>query len=197
MKSFDNAPLLIGEFNVVLKDAGGGEMMRRYFDYYESLGWPATMWSYKVLNSNGGIGEGSWGMITNKNKLSSPDIRSVTKKEIFKWFSNLGNLEHIIDEDLKFWLTTNKPTSSLDSIPKRPPKLLLPESNDALPENWHARDIGKPLRGGQRLENNRWTIYGGGNDIWNESDQFRFVHTKLEGKRMGKIYLCWPCNTKS
>ena len=181
MKSFDNAPLLIGEFNVVLKDAGGGEMMRRYFDYYESLGWPATMWSYKVLNSNGGIGEGSWGMITNKNKLSSPDIRSVTKKEIFKWFSNLGNLEHIIDEDLKFWLTTNKPTSSLDSIPKRPPKLLLPESNDALPENWHARDIGKPLRGGQRLENNRWTIYGGGNDIWNESDQFRFVHTKLEG----------------
>ena len=27
-----NSPLLIGEFNVVLKGAGGGEMMRRYYD---------------------------------------------------------------------------------------------------------------------------------------------------------------------
>ena len=30
-----NSPLLIGEFNVVLKTAGGGEMMRRYYDFYE------------------------------------------------------------------------------------------------------------------------------------------------------------------
>ncbi|SVB03267.1 uncharacterized protein METZ01_LOCUS156121, partial [marine metagenome] len=27
----------------------------------------------------------------------------------------------------------------------------------------------------------RWTIYGGGNDIWEASDQFRFVYTEVQG----------------
>ena len=48
MEEFE-APLLVGEWNVVHKTAGGGEMMRRYSDFYEQLHWPATMWSYKVL----------------------------------------------------------------------------------------------------------------------------------------------------
>ncbi len=42
-------------------------MMRRYYDYYEALNCPATMWSYKVLNEKGEIGDGSWGMVTNEN----------------------------------------------------------------------------------------------------------------------------------
>ncbi len=41
------APLLVGEFNVVAERAGGGEMMRRYYDRYAQWGWPTTMWVTK------------------------------------------------------------------------------------------------------------------------------------------------------
>jgi endoglucanase len=58
-------PLLVGEMNVVLRTAGGAEMMRRSFDAYTSSGWAVTMWSYKVLTREGGTGDGSWGMVTN------------------------------------------------------------------------------------------------------------------------------------
>ena len=180
MESF-NSPLLIGEFNVVLKKAGGGEMMRRYYDYYESLNWPATMWSYKVLNNDGGIGEGSWGMVTNEDKLEDIDLSYATKNEISQWFESFSRLDYVIDEDLKYWLTTNDKPAPLNALPPGPPALLEPLGTDALPNPWGVSDIGNPLKGGQKIENNNWTIYGGGDDIWNTSDQFRFVYQKING----------------
>ena len=180
MESF-NSPLLIGEFNVVLKKAGGGEMMRRYYDYYESLNWPATMWSYKVLNNDGGIGEGSWGMVTNEDKLEDIDLSYATKNEISQWFESFSRLDYAIDEDLKYWLTTNDKPAPLDALPSRPPALLEPLCTDALPSPWNVSDIGNSLKGGQKIENNNWTIYGGGDDIWGTSDQFRFVYQKING----------------
>ena len=180
MESF-NSPLLIGEFNVVLKKAGGGEMMRRYYDYYESLNWPATMWSYKVLNNDGGIGEGSWGMVTNEDKLEDIDLSYATKNEISQWFESFSRLDYAIDEDLKYWLTTNDKPAPLDALPPRPPALLEPIGTDALPSPWDVSDIGNSLKGGQKIENNNWTIYGGGDDIWGTSDQFRFVYQKING----------------
>ena len=180
MESF-NSPLLIGEFNVVLKKAGGGEMMRRYYDYYESLNWPATMWSYKVLNNDGGIGEGSWGMVTNEDKLEDIDLSYATKNEISQWFESFSRLDYAIDEDLKYWLTTNDKPAPLDALPPTPPALLDPLCTDALPSPWNVSDIGNSLKGGQKIENNNWTIYGGGDDIWGTSDQFRFVYQKING----------------
>ena len=150
MESF-NSPLLIGEFNVVLKKAGGGEMMRRYYDYCESLNWPATMWSYKVLNENGGIGEGSWGMVTNENKLADIDLTYATKNEIAQWFESFGTMKYSIDEDLRYWLTTSDQTAPLASLPAKPPALLKPPGEDPLPSPWAVKDIGRSLKGGQTV----------------------------------------------
>ena len=180
MESF-NSPLLIGEFNVVLKKAGGGEMMRRYYDYCESLNWPATMWSYKVLNENGGIGEGSWGMVTNENKLADIDLTYATKNEIAQWFESFGTMKYSIDEDLRYWLTTSNQTVPLASLPAKPPALVKPPGDDPLPSPWAVKDIGRSLKGGQIIESNDWTFYGGGNDIWNTDDQFRFAYQKIGG----------------
>jgi glucan 1,3-beta-glucosidase len=176
-----NSPLLIGEFNVVIKDAGGGEMMRRYYDYYESLNWPATMWSYKVLNENGGIGDGSWGMVTNENTLININISNASKSDIQNWFESFGKMKYSIDEDLRYWLTTSYRTAPLASLPAKPPALLKPPGEDPLPSPWAVKDIGRSLKGGQVIESNDWTFYGGGNDIWNTDDQFRFAYQKIAG----------------
>ena len=178
MESF-NSPLFIGEFTVVLKKAGGGEMMRRYYDYCESLNWPATMWSYKVLNENGGIGEGSWGMVTNENKLADIDLTYATKNEIAQWFESFGTMKYSIDEDLRYWLTTSDQTAPLASLPAKPPALVKPPGKDPLPSPWAVKDIGRSLKGGQIIQSNDWTFYGGGNDIWNTDDQFRFAYQKI------------------
>ena len=180
MESF-NSPLLIGEFNVVLNKAGGGEMMRRYYDYYESLNWPATMWSYKVLNEKGGIGDGSWGMVTNENTLININISNASKSEIQNWFESFGTMEYSIDEDLRYWLTTSDQTAPLASLPPKPPALLRPPGEDPLPSPWAVKDIGRSIKGGQIIESNGWTFYGGGNDIWNTEDQFRFAYQKIGG----------------
>ena len=34
---------------------------------------------------------------------------------------------------------------------------------------------------GQIIKSNDWTFYGGGNDIWNTDDQFRFAYQKIAG----------------
>jgi len=174
-------PLLIGEFNVVAKKAGGGEMMRRYYDVYEEYGWPATMWSYKVLTKQGGIKEMNWGMVTNKDSLLVLDLNNDSLNEIESWFRRLSSMEIAVDEDLRFWLTTNEKTLSLADLPPLPPPIKSVDVNDPLPVTWSAMDIGGSLSGGQKINKDTWTIYGGGDDIWTASDQFRFVYTEIEG----------------
>ena len=174
-----NSPLLIGEFNVVLKGAGGGEMMRRYYDFYESLHWPATMWSYKVLDANGGVGDGTWGMVTNAKDISYVDLKTASYNEIRDWFISFGEMEISIDKDLKYWLTTKNKPAVLDELPPKPPSIIKPPHEDPLPMSWKVRDIGRPLKGGQKVNENNWSFYGGGNDIWNTNDQFRYAYQKL------------------
>ena len=174
-----NSPLLIGEFNVVLKNAGGGEMMRRYYDFYESLYWPATMWSYKVLDATGGVGDGTWGMVTNANDISYVDLKTATYNEIREWFISFGDLEIAIDKDLKYWLTTKEEPATLDDLPPKPPAMVKAPNLDSMPELWNVIDIGRPLKGGQKIEKSEWTFFGGGNDIWSTNDQFRFAYQKL------------------
>jgi len=175
-----NSPLLIGEFNVVLKDAGGGEMMRRYYDFYESLNWPATMWSYKVLDATGGVGDGTWGMVTNAKNLIDVDLKTASYNEIRDWFVSFGTIEIEIDKDLQFWLTTRNKPSMLDDLPPKPPSIIAPPSKDPLPFAWKVIDIGRPLKGGQKINKNNWSFYGGGDDIWNANDQFRFAYQKIK-----------------
>ncbi|MAJ43764.1 MAG: hypothetical protein CMF96_03330 [Candidatus Marinimicrobia bacterium] len=180
MDSLNNT-LLVGEFNVVSKKAGGGEMMRRYYDRYAEYGWLSTMWSYKVLSQQGGIKKMNWGMVTNKNKLPNLDIRNDNLNVIKDWFKGLSTMDIAVDEDLRYWLTTNEEPSSLDNLPPLPPPIKSVDFNDPLPKNWSYSDIGGSLKGGQKIEQDKWTIYGGGNDIWNESDQFRYMYTKFIG----------------
>lgn len=64
-----DTPFLIGEMQPW---AGlgelGGPVTRATFDRYNSLSWAATAWSYKVLSTNGGQGNGTWGYVTNKGE---------------------------------------------------------------------------------------------------------------------------------
>jgi len=175
-----NSPLLIGEFNVVLKNAGGGEMMRRYYDFYESLNWPATMWSYKVLDAIGGVGDGTWGMVTNAKTLTDVDLKTASYNEIRDWFISFGTIEIEVDKDLRYWMTTKNSPSILDDLPPKPPSLVNPPSEDPLPKSWKVRDIGRSMKGGQKINENNWSFYGGGNDIWNSDDQFRFAYKKMK-----------------
>jgi endoglucanase len=103
-----NTTTLIGEFNVVLKAAGGGKMMRVYYDTYSGYGWPTTMWSYKVLTGSGGIGSGVWGMVTNIQPVPDINFNSDNKERIEAWFTSLSTMPTIVDEDLRQWLTTDE-----------------------------------------------------------------------------------------
>ena len=181
------APLLVGEWNVVHKTAGGGEMMRRYSDFYEQLHWPATMWSYKVLTSKGGIPEGSWGLVTNSNPLNHVDLTKASYNEIKAWFESFGSMKIQKDKDLYYWFTTESELSPLDSYPQKPATIIVAPDQDPLPGIWKATDIGKALNGGQKISNKQWFIYGGGDDIWNKKDQFRFVYQKIKGDFSFKV----------
>lgn len=107
------APILVGEFNVVYQSAGGGEMMRRYFDLYGDYGWAGTMWSYKVLTNEGGIPDRFWGMVTNAENRPDFDIRNWSKVVLEARLRELATMEYDVYEDLKYWLTTDEEPAPL------------------------------------------------------------------------------------
>jgi glucan 1,3-beta-glucosidase len=79
MQALD-APLLIGEFQpwANLGPQLGADNARASYDKYASFDWAATSWSYKVLTANGGQGQGTWGMVTNKKQALGLITKSST-----------------------------------------------------------------------------------------------------------------------
>lgn len=176
------APLLVGEFQVSLLSAGGGEMMRRYFDFYNDSGWPATMWSYKVFHALGGIGNGSWGMVVNKDPTPKVDFNTWSKEQIEEWFTSFSTMEYAVHENLKYWMTTKEAPEPLGDIPPPPPPVKVAPHKDTPPAPWKASDIGECITGGFKLTGrNGMDVWGGGGDIWGEEDHFRFISQKVNG----------------
>lgn len=175
-------PLFIGEFNVVSRKAGGGEMMRRYFDFYAAQGWPTTMWSYKVFTREGGMKDGSWGMVSNAEPLPAIRFSEAGADEIENWFRSFSTMPYAVNEDLRHWMTTRDSPSSLADLPPPPPLRTVAPRQDPLPDGWQVSDIGNARAGGQEvLPSGTWVLYGGGDDIWRTNDSFRFTWREVSG----------------
>jgi endoglucanase len=101
------SPLLVGEINVVHKPAGGGEMMRRYYDFFAERGWAVTFWTLKEHRPDGGIKDTMWMLTTNRDDLKTVDIATSTKAEIEAFFESLSTIPLVTDDDLLHWLTTS------------------------------------------------------------------------------------------
>ena len=106
-------------------------------------------------------------------------------------------MDILIDDDLQYWLTTEKNPSSLDSLPPLPPPIKSIDYNDNLPEAWSVLDIGNSLKGGQKINNDFWHVYGGGYDIWNTKDEFRFIYIEQENDFSISISINELLNTHS
>jgi endoglucanase len=168
------APYLAGEFNVVFERAGGADMMRRYYDTFASNGWAATMWSYKLVKHDGGCHPDNWYLVTNRDPLSIPSLRTSTKDEIENFFKQTGIMEYAQDDVLRTALTSRE---SPNLVLHEYPIVLYPAPQDALPDGWEPHDVGNPfLKGGQRVvAKDSLEIFGGGRDVFEGSDECYFV----------------------
>ncbi len=172
-----NVPFLIGEMNVVFKNLDAPRLMRHTFDTHASFGWMTTMWSYKVLTSGGGIGGGSWGMVTNRKPFRPLNVKTASKAEIEAQFRSLSTMEIEVYEELRQAMTAKNFRFEFPPIPE--PRTVAP-ANETL-DGWMQEDIGGSLKGGLRKADGGFELFGGGEDIWNNSDQFRFLYQKISG----------------
>lgn len=173
-----NAPFLIGEMNVVFGRAGGAEMMRRYYDYHASQGWWTTMWSYKVLTAEGGMGEDHWGMVTNADRQQMPNFKTSSKEDIAAWFRSFGTMKLAVNEPLRKMLAPAKVEIS-EMPPLPPPRTTAPQEEQA---GFSSTDLGASLKGGLRnLGDGGFELYGAGEDIWGTRDEGRFLYQEAAG----------------
>jgi endoglucanase len=173
-------PFLAGEFNVVFERAGGSSMMRRYYDAFASYGWMATMWSYKLVKHEGGYHPDNWYLVTNRGELAIPELRTASKDEIEEFFKTLGTLSYAQDDELRAALTSgNAPAMALHEYPVIPE----PAPHDRPPDGWDSRDLGGPfLKGGQRvIGKDGMEIFGGGCDVFEGTDECRFISRQADG----------------
>lgn len=171
------APFLAGEFNVVFEKAGGGAMMRRYYDIFASHGWAGTMWSYKIIKHGGECHPDNWYLVTNLRDIAIPSLRTASKDAIENFFKTTGRIEYAQDDDLRAALTSSKPPAL---ALREYPVLVGPAPQDRPPSNWQSADLGELiLKGGQRVfKNGDMEIFGGGRDVFEGADQCHFVWQK-------------------
>ncbi|MEM1330619.1 MAG: cellulase family glycosylhydrolase [Planctomycetota bacterium] len=104
-----DVPLLMGEFQVALRSAGGPDMMARHFQAYADAGFAATMWSYKVLTEEGGMEEGSWGFVTNRLPAPYIELRTASYEQTRDWIRQLATMPIEVNEELAERLREMKP----------------------------------------------------------------------------------------
>ena len=173
-----NVPYFVGEFNVVLDQAGGADMMRRYYDVFETNGWAATLWAYKLLNRDGGVHPNHWYMVTNREPLTPPDFLANSEQEIEAFCRSLGTMELAQAEDLHHALTAkDAPPMLLGSYSP----VTMPARRESL-SGWEDADIGDAFpRGGHTVTNQRVQVFGGGRDVYDKNDDFHLVSRPAGG----------------
>lgn len=170
-------PFLVGEMNVLFRSAGGAEMMRQTYDTHESMGWNTTMWSYKALSTEGGIvGDAIWGMVTNRDAIQPVNFATASLAEIETMFRSGRTMVYAVNEPLRKVLAPKG--VKLKPLPTFPARKTAPQTE--IP-GWTQSDIGGPTKGGLKIEGSRLWLYGGGEDIWNNQDQFRYLHQSKKG----------------
>ncbi len=175
------APFLVGEFNVVFESVGGPALMRQYYDLYGRLGWAATMWCYKLVKKEGGMKEDSWAMVVNADARPPIHPRTSKGEELEAYFRWLGTMDYSVHSNLGAALTSPQPP--MEPVPVYPAMPVAPPASDTL-RNWAFTDINGAIPGGQRAlseSEDALEVYGGGEDIWEKQDQFRFVWRKVSG----------------
>jgi glucan 1,3-beta-glucosidase len=171
-----DVPFFVGEMNVVFKVSGDGEMMRRTYDFYDGNGWGTTMWTYKGLSKKGGMGDDSWGMVTNRDPIGSIDFATDSESKIESFFASHATMPYAINENLRKYMAPEH----VDL-----PHLELPAGRMQAPqgvlEGWTNTDVGRALAGGLETTADGFNLYGGGADIWGDHDQFQFLHKEATG----------------
>ncbi|MEM8495236.1 MAG: cellulase family glycosylhydrolase [Planctomycetota bacterium] len=182
-----DAPMLAGEFNVVFDHVGGADLMRAYYDRFEQLGWAATMWCAKrVLKSPDPQGDG-WALTINASPMEPIDIFGDSLETLENKLKSYGTSGVIVNEKVRAALSADSPAAAFP-FEAKPDEAQATPATDALPMPWQATDIGDATPGGQAIEPQRWTITGGGADIFGTTDAFRFVSRGLPG---GDQWTAW------
>ncbi len=170
-----NVPFMIGEFNVVHDCAARPALMRRYFDTYHGFGWGTAVWSYKLVKAQPGLDADNWYLATNDVPFDLSDLDTVDAASLRARLQSLATMPLAVDEVLRSALSDDQP-----------PPLRLPrfgvcfEAPEERVGGWTSSDIGEASRGGlEVLSDGRWRVWGGGRDIWNRRDSFRFIHRAL------------------
>lgn len=177
VKALD-VPFIVGEMNVVFERAGGADMMRKTYDLHAKYGWLTTMWSYKVVSGEGGIGADSWGAATNKLPAQKINFRTASKADIEGYFRHFATEPLVLHEKLREAL--GNPNHKIGPFPEGPPRRVTAPQGSRT--GWEISDIGAPLAGGYAEgADGSFDLFGGGSDVWGESDQFRFLYQPVEG----------------
>ncbi|WOO43347.1 glycoside hydrolase family 5 protein [Rubellicoccus peritrichatus] len=168
------APFLVGEFNVVFNHTGGDRMMRHYWDLYESYGWAATMWSYKLIKDKPGVEDDNWYIVTNKNPIDIPDIRTASIETIEAFFKSLGTMKLSADEQLLEKLNTLKPPRF--ELPDFPNPLRTAPKQDVL-KGWQLNNLADatPSSGLELKSDGAFKLYAGGDDIFGKFDSCGYL----------------------
>ena len=166
-------PYFVGEFNIVEKAEWPERVMRAYYDRYAEYGWLGTMWSYKLIKTDGGAQAASWYMATNAEPLPKVDAATASYEEIESFFASLATTPIAVNEPLRDMLTTATPpplyldsTTSITTVPTKP-------STD--PAGYTSVDIGTAPAGHTATTGEKVTLLAGGADINGVADALRFV----------------------
>jgi endoglucanase len=102
-------PFLVGEFQPwTALGANGGEITRKTFDIYNSMGWAATAWSYKTVSTTAHTGNGNngwpWGLITNTSGFGTINVSTATAAQIESWFRGFATQSVVTHPDIAYWM---------------------------------------------------------------------------------------------
>lgn len=151
-----NAPLYVGEWNIIVSQLGGGDSINRFLSQMDGREWSSALWIYKQADRNP-VSQW-WSIYRNQTALDLPNFASDSKEVI------LTKLQNVRTENLSRY---------------GPMKDAL-----ALPDGWTSADVGAIRWAGSATYNRldrAWTVFGGGAAIGGSADQFQFASRGATG----------------
>ena len=169
-----NAPLVVGEMQVVFDRLQQPRLMRWYYDYYNSLGWAPFAWSWKLVKPEAGVRPDGWYCVTNAEPWAV-DLRNDSFEAIADKFRRLGTMKYVPKQAYKAAMTAD--AASLEPF-ELPPLGATTRPVASPPAGWAVVKVGAEADGGYSTAEGGagFIVAGAGNDIFAVSDEFVFLH---------------------
>lgn len=171
-------PCLTAEFNPLLAAPGEADVLSRYIDTFQKMGWNAMFWTYKAIRHDQ-QDENHESVLTGMAQLGLPDFTSAAQDEIKEYISRMGDIAFSVPAVIQESLAKPRPYITRHAAGRQEANRLAEINSPG--NGWALISVGDVECEMTNADDQQFTLTSIGLGVGGFEDEFGMIGRELDG----------------